>query len=330
MKRTLTAIKPTGTIHLGNYISAVLPIIEKQDKDEQYLFVADLHAFTDLNVQKDPGALKDATRALILNYVALGVDPEKVVIYRQSRLPQLTQLMWVFLCLTTVPYLMRSHAYKSAMDKKEIINGGVFNYPILMAADILAVKASEVPVGPDQLQHVEVARDVARTFNTKYGEIFPLPKASIKKEKPVPGIDGKKMSKSYGNMIDLFLGEEEMKKQIMKIATDSKGETEKKNPDTCTVFKLYELLGDSGDLKKEYEKGISYGEAKKMLSERMWERFAPANEKYSRLLLEPNIEEKICGKHEKRLSMELDRVLSEVYDLIGFSPDIMKDGKYEG
>jgi tryptophanyl-tRNA synthetase len=230
-KKTLVSgIKSTGTLHIGNYFGAMRQFLTLQDSYDCNIFVADLHSLTTLqNKEEMQNIIKDT----VAGYLAIGLNPEKVTLYKQSDVPQVTELAWIFNCITTMPYLMRAHAFKDAEAKNKEINVGVFDYPLLMAADILIEQAHIVPVGADQKQHIEIARDTAQKFNSTFGEAFVIPEAFIDETvQTIPGIDGQKMSKSYGNIIPLFADEETLRKAVMSITTDSKGVEEPKDPAT--------------------------------------------------------------------------------------------------
>ncbi len=247
-KILLSGVKPTGRPHLGNYFGAMKQFVDNQDSHESYVFIADLHAIN--NVQNG-AELRQNTIDIALDYLAIGLDPKKVCLFKQSDVPQVTELCWIFNTITTMPYLMRAHAYKDAEAKNKEINVGTFDYPILMAADILIQDADVVPVGKDQKQHVEYARDAAEKFNRIFGngeEVFKLPKdLIIESVETVPGIDGQKMSKSYNNTIPLFAEDEEIQKLCMSIVTDSSGELPK------NVYAIHKLFRDEEYLKKLYE-----------------------------------------------------------------------------
>ncbi len=242
-KRVLSGIQPSGAIHLGNYLGAIKQHIEMQQNSNYdcFFFIADLHALTTV---RDPKKLADMTRDVALTYLSLGLDPEKVVFFKQSDVPEHTELAWIFSCITPMGLLERAHAWKDAVEKgKKEKTAGLFIYPILMAADILLYKPSLVPVGKDQKQHIEIARDIATHFNTTFGEEFPQPQELTPEDVAVvPGTDGQKMSKSYGNTIDIFAPENILKKQIMGIVTDSTPVEAPKDPSTCNVFQLYKLV----------------------------------------------------------------------------------------
>ena len=221
----LTGVKPTGELHIGNYFGALRQLVELQEKYQCYIFIPDYHALTTSHSQRHPEEVRESIKHLALGYLAIGLDPAKIVLFQQSKVHEHTELAWLFNCITTMPYLMRAHAYKDAEAKNKEISVGVFNYPMLMAADILLYDPAVVPVGKDQQQHVEIARDTAQKFNALYGDIFTIPEALITEEvATVPGTDGRKMSKSYGNTIPLFASRDELAKAVMSIVTDSSGE----------------------------------------------------------------------------------------------------------
>jgi len=279
-KILLSGIKPTGRPHIGNYFGAMKQFVQLQKEYDTRIFVANYHALTTTQDKKE---LEQNTIDIVLDYLAVGLDPAKTSLFLQSDVPEVTELAWIFNCITTMPYLMRAHAFKDAEAKNKEINVGVFDYPLLMAADILIQDADIVPVGSDQKQHVEIARDSAEKFNRIFGDTFNIPEALIKKEVAVvPGTDGQKMSKSYGNTIPLFATHEEIKKAVMSIVTDSKTPEEPKNPDECNIFALHKLVsvGMLDELEDRYRKGdISYKESKEILVENMENFIAPMRER---------------------------------------------------
>lgn len=279
-KILLSGVKPTGRPHIGNYFGALKQFVDLQNEYETYIMIADYHALTNTT---DASILRQSILDLAVDYLAIGLDPEKVAIFQQSTVPEHTELAWIFNCLTTMPYLARAHAYKDALAKNKEVNVGIFTYPLLMAADILLYDADAVPVGQDQKQHVEIARDTAEKFNRVFGEIFKLPEPLILDQvKTVIGLDGQKMSKSYSNTIPLFVDERELKQLIMSIKTDSKGEKEPKNPEECSVFALHRFFSepDLSELKRRYVKGeIGYRESKEILFSNMNDYLAPLREK---------------------------------------------------
>ncbi len=272
-KRMLSGVKPTGRPHLGNYFGAMKQFVDLQGEfDEAFVFIADYHA---LNTVQDKEEMHSNILNLIIDYLAIGLDPEKVVLYQQSRLPQHTELTWIFDTITQMAYLERAHVYKDAKAKGIDINVGTFNYPILMAADILLYDADVVPVGKDQKQHIEFARDIAEKFNRIYGETFKLPEAKIIEDmETVPGTDGRKMSKSYGNTIPLFATRAEIEKAVKSIVTDSEGD----RPEN--VYAIHRLFKTEAELSPLYEehKG-KYGELKKALIQDIDTFIAPMRER---------------------------------------------------
>jgi tryptophanyl-tRNA synthetase len=280
-KRLLSGIQPSGDIHIGNYFGAIKQFVDLQNEYDSMVFIADLHAITTIQNKEE---LSKNILNVALDYLACGLDPQKVYLFKQSDINEVTELAWYFNCITPMPFLERATSYKDAHMKAKEVNVGLFDYPILMAADILIQDADVVPVGADQKQHIEYARDIALKFNKIYGETFKLPEPLILKNVAiVPGVDGRKMSKSYKNTIPLFGTNEEIKKAVMKIVTDSKSPEESKNPDTCNIFSLHKLfLEDTelGVLRNKYEKGgLSYKESKDMLYEEIVDFITPMREK---------------------------------------------------
>ena len=283
MSRILTGIQSSGKPHLGNILGAILPAIQlsQQSGNESFLFIADLHS---LNKIKEGQHHKDKTREVAVAWLACGLDTDKVVFYRQSRVAAYhTELTWYLSCLTPYPMLANAHSFKDKSDRLADVNAGLFVYPVLMAADIILYDANFVPVGKDQKQHLEITRDMAETFNRTYGETFVIPEGKIDERlMTIPGIDGQKMSKSYGNYIDIFLSEKELQKVTKKILSDSTPLEEPKNPDTDITFKLFSLIAtetDTETMRQNYLKGgYGYGHAKQALFEVMKTRFAKERE----------------------------------------------------
>ncbi len=283
--RSLSGIQPSGTLHLGNYFGAIKQFIENQSNYEGFYFVADYHALTST---PDPALLKKNTYDIILDYIALGLDPKQSTIFLQSDIPEVTELTWILSNVTPVALLERAHSYKDKVAKGIAPNQGLFLYPVLMASDILIYDSDVVPVGKDQKQHVEITRDIATKFNASYGEVFKLPKDIIKESVAVvPGTDGQKMSKSYQNTIEMFASKKNLKKQVMKVVTDSTPLEDPKNPDNCNVFALYKLFANesqASELRQKYLAGnFGYGHAKKELLELILEYFKPYREKREEL-----------------------------------------------
>ncbi len=284
-KVMVSGIQPSGKMHVGNYFGAMKQFVDLQGKYDSRIFIANYHSLTTL---KNPDELRKNSLEIAADYLAVGLDPEKTLIFDQSDVPEVAELAWIFSCITTMPYIMRAHAFKDAEAKNKEINVGVFNYPILMAADILLHDADVVPVGADQKQHVEIARDIAEKFNHAFGDTFKIPKPLILDEvKIIPGVDGRKMSKSYGNTIPLFGTDEEIKKAVMSIVTDSKSPDEPKNPEEDNIFALHKLFSTSmlPEIEKRYrEGGIGYKESKDILFENIITFISPMREKRGALL----------------------------------------------
>ncbi|MFC6225752.1 tryptophan--tRNA ligase [Hymenobacter artigasi] len=284
MSRILTGIQSTGRPHLGNLLGAILPAIElsKNPANDSLYFIADLHSLTTV---RDPAVLRANTYAVAAAWLACGFDTEKNLFYRQSDVPQVTELTWYLSCFTPYPMLANAHSFKDKSDKLSDVNAGLFTYPVLMAADILLYDAEIVPVGKDQIQHLEIARDIAKAFNSRYGETLVEPQARVDAElMTIPGTDGAKMSKSYGNTIDIFLPEKELLKAIKTIVSDSTPLEAPKNPDTDVTFKLYSLLASPAEIETMRANylagGYGYGHAKKELYELILRRFAVERERF--------------------------------------------------
>lgn len=275
-KILLSGVKPTGRPHIGNYFGAMRQFTELQHKYQSFIFIADYHALTTVQNRAE---MEENILGVALDYLAIGLDPAIVTLYKQSDVGLATELAWIFDCLTTMPYLMRAHAFKDAQAKNKEINAGVFNYPMLMAADILLFRADAVPVGQDQKQHVEIARDTAEKFNHLFGDTFKLPEPVILPQaETIIGTDGRKMSKSYDNIIPLFAEDEKIRRAAMSIITDSREVGEPKDPDKCNVFALHKLVSAEQlpELTRRYkEGGIGYKESKEILVENIIEYFKP-------------------------------------------------------
>jgi tryptophanyl-tRNA synthetase len=322
MARILTGIQSTGTPHLGNILGAIIPAIEmaKDPKNESFLFIADMHSLTQI---KDGALLRENTLSTAATWLAFGIDPEKTVFYRQSDVPEVTELTWYLMCYFPFSRLSLAHGFKDKQDRLEDVNSGLFTYPMLMAADILLYDAEIVPVGKDQLQHLEMTRDAARRFNNQMGETFVLPQDKVQKDTMlVPGTDGEKMSKSRDNFINIFLPEKKLRKQIMSIQSDSKGLDDPKDPDTCNIFALYKLLADSDQIqtmRKNYiTKGYGYGHAKQELFELVMERFATAREKYDHLMNNPDEIDSVLKLGSEKARTVAQNVLGRVRHKVGY------------
>lgn len=323
MARILTGIQSTGTPHLGNILGAIIPAITqaKNDANDSYLFIADMHSLTQI---KDAKTLRQNTYSTAATWLAFGLDIEKTVFYRQSDIPQVTELSWYLSCFFPYQRLTLAHSFKDKADRLEDVNGGLFTYPMLMAADILLYDAEIIPVGKDQEQHIEMTRDVASRFHAKMGgETFVLPKADVQKETMlIPGTDGAKMSKSKGNIIDIFLPEKKLRKQIMSIATDSTPLEDPKDWKTCNCFAIYSLLANEDEITKmkaNYENGnYGYGHAKQVLYELILERFAQPRERYNYYMENLNEVDAALAVGAKKAADVANIVLKRVRDKVGY------------
>lgn len=319
-KRLLSGVKPTGQPHIGNYLGAMRQFVDLAKSYESFVFIADYHA---LNTVHDANQMRQNTIDLILDYLAIGLDPKEVVLFKQSDLSEHTELCWIFNTFTTMPYLMRAHAYKDAQAKNKEINVGTFDYPMLMAADILMYDPDVVPVGADQKQHVEYARDTAEKFNTIFGATFKLPEPHIPKEIAIiPGIDGKKMSKSYNNTIPLFGSDDEIRKQTMSIVTDSLGVEESKDPEKCNIFALHKHFSRDilSELEKRYrEGGIGYKESKETLADNIVKFVTPMRNLRSELSKEKGLIESVLEEGRERAHAVAFKKMQDVKKKIGVS-----------
>lgn len=320
--RVLSGMQSSGSPHLGNYLGAMKHHLEMQKQHECFYFIANYHALTTV---RDKKKLEESTHELAIDYLSLGIDPEKTIFFRQSDVPEHTELCWIFNCITGMGLLERAHAWKDAKSgKRKETTAGLFDYPVLMAADILIYKPDLVPVGRDQKQHVEITRDIAVTFNDTFGETFPLPEALIdEKTAVVPGTDGAKMSKSYGNVIEIFADEKMLEKQVLSIKTDSTPLEKPKNPEACTVFHLFSLVASPQEVKNLREKYLAgnfgYGEAKKMLFQKLLELFQPYRQK--RIELQNNLDyvEKVLKTGAKKAREVARKTIDEVRAKVGIA-----------
>jgi tryptophanyl-tRNA synthetase len=322
MARILTGIQSSGRPHLGNLLGAILPAIElsKDPKNESLFFIADLHSLTTV---KDATLMKENTYAVAAAWMACGFDTQKNLFYRQSHVPEVTELTWHLSCFTPYPMLANAHSFKDKADRLADVNGGLFIYPVLMAADILMYDANFVPVGKDQKQHLEMTRDIATAFNHQFGETFVIPEAIINKEvMTVPGIDGQKMSKSYDNIIDIFLPDKQLRKKVMSIVTDSTPLEEPKNPDTCNVFAIYNLLAEKDQVQQLRDKYLGgnygYGHAKQELFELILEKFKNERELFRKFMDDTRLLEEELQKGEEKARMIGSTVLDKVRKKIGY------------
>ena len=310
--RILSGIQPSGKLHIGNWFGMMKPAIELQYQGEAFLFIANYHALTTVS---DPARLRADTLNVALDFLACGLDPERTVFFRQSDVPEVTELMWLLSTVTPMGLLERCHSYKDKLAKGIPPSHALFAYPVLMAADILAVRSTVVPVGRDQKQHVEVTRDIALKFNNQFGEVFTIPDVSIRDEVAVvPGIDGQKMSKSYDNHIELFGEQKATRKRIMSIVTDSTPLEAPKEPETCNVFRLYRLFASPEACEAMAARyragGFGYGEAKKALFESLWSAFEPYRQRRAELAADPDYVESILRRGAARAREEAGAVLA--------------------
>ena len=324
MSKILTGIQSTGTPHLGNLLGAILPAIalSKNPENDSFLFIADLHSITQI---KSGAELRQNTYSTAAVWLACGLNVDKVIFYRQSDVPQTAELAWYLSCYFPFQRLTLAHSFKDKSDRLEDVNAGLFTYPILMAADILLYDANFVPVGKDQLQHIEITRDVASRFNNQMGETFVIPEAIIENNTMyVPGTDGQKMSKSRGNIINVFLEEKALRKQIMSIETDSTPLEEPKNPNACKIFNLYKLIASETQitsLQKKYEnanKDFGYGHAKQELYELIITQFKTEREKYNYYMNNWEEVDELLKQGAAKASAIADVVLKKVRHKLGF------------
>ena len=317
--RVLSGIQPTGRMHWGNYFGAVQQYIALQDNDQAFYFIADLHALTTI---RDADELRTNVQDLAVDLLALGLDPKRASLFRQADVPEITDLTWILMTLTQMHLLEKCHAYKDKKSRGLAADAGLFTYPVLMAADILLYDSDVVPVGVDQVQHIEVTRDLAQRFNATFSEALHLPEArTLDQTAKVPGTDGEKMSKSYGNTIEVFETPKKLKKKINSIKTDSAGVEDIKDPETCSVFTLYKLFASpelQEDLATRYRAGgMGYGEAKKQLIEAATEFFGEAWEEREKLVADPGYVEDVLQEGAAAARKKGQEVLARVQDACG-------------
>ena len=322
MTRILTGIQSSGKPHLGNILGAIKPSIElsKNSKNDSLFFIADLHSLINI---KDSKIRNENTLAIAASWIAMGFNYEKNYFYRQSKITQVCELAWYLNCFTPYPMLSNSHSFKDKSDNLSDINSGLFTYPVLMAADILLYDSEIVPVGKDQKQHLEITRDIAKSFNHNYGDTFIIPESKIDKNvQTVLGTDGRKMSKTYQNTIDIFADEKSLKKQIMSIVTDSKGIEDKKNPESCNIFNIFKLIASEDEvkkMKKNYvEGGYGYGHAKTHLLNLILDLYREERKLYSELIKNPDHLYDILVKGEKKARIIAEKVLRRVRSKLGY------------
>jgi len=327
--RSLTGITTTGTPHLGNYVGAIRPAIaaSRNPGAESFYFLADYHALVKCD---DPARVQQSTLEIAASWLACGLDPEKVYFYRQSDIPEIPELTWLLTCVTAKGLLNRAHAYKAATDENREknedadagINAGLYMYPVLMAADILIFQAHKVPVGRDQIQHIEMARDIGQRFNHIYGgDYFTLPEAAIEDNvATLPGLDGRKMSKSYNNTIPLWLPAKDLRKAILGIVTNSQAPGEAKNPDESHIFSIYQAFASAGEtaaMRKAFADGIGWGDAKQKLFERIDSELAPMRERYEALIAQPGQIEATLQAGAQRARALSQPLLARLRDAVG-------------
>jgi tryptophanyl-tRNA synthetase len=323
VRRFLSGVQPTGKLHLGNYFGAVKQHIALQDEGEAFYFIADYHALTTI---QDAGQLRENTRDVAMDYLALGLDPARCVFFRQSDVHQVTELSWILSTVTNKGLMERAVSYKEKVDKGIDASVGLFTYPILMAADILIYRSHCVPVGKDQVQHIEMTQDIAGRFNRAYGDVFPIPTYRLDTYSKVPGTDGQKMSKSYGNTIDIFAEGKPLEKIVKGIVTDSKTVAEPKDPESCNVFALYSLFASDSEkqsLAARYRQGgMGYGEAKKLLLEKIESYFAEARQKRKALRDRPDYVEDVLRASATRARAEAESTMTLVREVVGLLPRV--------
>ncbi len=317
--RILSGIQPSGVLHIGNYFGMMQPAIALQAEGEAFYFIADYHALTSLH---NPEALRENSRRVAVDFLACGLDPERAALFLQSAVPQVTELTWILSTIAPMGLLERAHSYKVKIARGMAASAGLFNYPVLMAADILIYDSDTVPVGKDQKQHIEITRDLAVKMNETFGEIFKLPEPRINAAtEVVPGIDGQKMSKSYHNNIDIFGDEKETRKRVMSIVTDSTPVEMPKDPAGSTIFQLYSLFASKNEvvgIREQFQKGgTGYGDFKKQLFEKLWDYFAPMRKRREEILADKSYIDDVLTRGAKRANEIADQVMQRVRAAIG-------------
>ena len=317
--RILSGIQPSGALHIGNYFGMMRPAVALQAEGEAFYFVADYHALTSL---RDPEVLRANSRRVALDFLACGLHPERATLFRHSDVPQVTELAWILSTVAPMGLLERATSYKDKLARGMSANVGLFSYPILMAADILIYDSDVVPVGKDQKQHIEITRDLAVKMNEAFGQIFKLPEARIQPAtETVPGIDGQKMSKSYGNYINIFGDEKEMRKRVMSIVTDSAAVDAPKDPATSTIFKLYSLVASKdeiADMRERFAKGgTGYGDFKQQLFEKLWEYFAPMRKRREEIRQDKSYIDDVLARGARRANEIANQVMDRVRKAVG-------------
>jgi tryptophanyl-tRNA synthetase len=317
--RILSGIQPSGVLHIGNYFGMMQPAVALQAEGEALYFIADYHALTSV---RDPKALRENSRRVAVDFLACGLDPERATLFRHSDVPQVTELAWILSTVAPMGLLERAHSYKDKLARGLSATVGLFSYPVLMAADILIYDSDVVPVGKDQKQHIEITRDLAVKMNETFGPIFKLPEPRIRAAaETVPGIDGQKMSKSYGNNIDIFGHEKEMRKRVMSIVTDSMPVEAPKDPTKSTIFKLYSLVASKDEIAAMREQflkgGTGYGDFKKQLFERLWEYFAPMRKRREEILADKLYIDNVLASGAGRANEIANQVMKRTREAVG-------------
>ena len=317
--RILSGIQPSGVLHIGNYFGMMRPAIALQAEGEAFYFVADYHALTSL---QNPAALRENSRRVALDFLACGLDPERAALFLQSDVPQVAELAWILSTVTPMGLLERCHSYKDKTARGVQASAGLFTYPVLMAADILIYDSDVVPVGKDQKQHLEVTRDIAVKINETFGEVFKLPEPRIQSStETVPGLDGQKMSKSYGNTIDIFGDEKETRKRVMSIVTDSTPVDASKDPDASSIVQLFSLVAGESEVAAMRERfvrgGTGYGDFKKELFGALWEYFAPMRARRAEILAQPDYIDDVLAAGAQRANQIADGVMCRVREAVG-------------
>ncbi len=319
--RILSGVQPSGKLHLGNYFGAIKQHIALQDEGDCFYFIADYHSLTTVHSAE---TLSANVRDVALDYLALGLDPTKVAFFRQSDVPEVNELAWMLSCVTNMGLLERAHSFKDKVARGIEATVGLFYYPVLMAADILIYRSHMVPVGEDQVQHLEITADMAGKFNRAFGTVFPIPTHRLDKGSKVPGVNGQKMSKSAGNTIEIFAEGKALRSTVMRIVTDSKTEQDPKDPDTCTVFALYSLFAteeEKAALAARYRAGgMGYGAAKQMLFDKIDAYFAPARERRKALAANPAVVEEVLTQGAKRARSVAQVTMRMVRQAVGMGP----------
>jgi tryptophanyl-tRNA synthetase len=322
--RILSGIQSSGILHIGNYFGMIQPAVALQAEGEAFYFIANYHALTSV---RDPALLRENSRRVAIDFLACGLDPDRAALFLQTDVPSVTELAWILSTVTPMGLLERAHSYKDKIARGMTASAGLFTYPVLMAADILIYDSDIVPVGKDQKQHIEITRDLAVKMNEQYGsgpdgQVFKLPEARIRETtETVPGIDGQKMSKSYGNTIDIFGDEKETRKRVMSIVTDSKPVEAPKEPASSTIFQLYSLVATPEELSEMRAKfqqgGTGYGDFKKQLFGKLWEYFAPMRKRREEVLSDPAYVDRVLAKGAARANEEADKVMKRVRAAVG-------------